>query len=191
MLAFTDNAPIQNAARPTPEQQEKARRLQMQVAQRNVKNKRQQTASDSNAFLLDDQQDTPEFHLESPATGVPINNDTAIQTELFLPENNPEQAPDEQQLELNGLAKPIYAMHIEGSEKALEFHYANNLLESLEAQNVPVPYQCREGYCGGCRTELIEGEVAYLSEPMAWINEGEILPCCCVPKTALKLKLKG
>lgn len=187
MLAFTDNTPTQNTARPTAEQQEKARELKMQVAQRKVKNKSPQTSD----FLLDDQQDTPEFHLESPSSGATIDNNTAIQTELFLPENNPEQAPDEQQLELNGLAKPIYAMQIEGSEKALEFHYANNLLESLEAQNVPVPYQCREGYCGGCRTELIEGEVAYLSEPMAWINEGEILPCCCVPKTAIKLKLKG
>ncbi|OUR68850.1 hypothetical protein A9Q73_03365 [Bermanella sp. 47_1433_sub80_T6] len=82
-------------------------------------------------------------------------------------------------------------MSVEGIEKPLQFHYANNLLESLEAQDVQVHYECRDGYCGACRTDLIEGEVAYLQEPMAWINQGEILPCCCVPKTPLKLKLKG
>jgi ferredoxin len=190
MLAFTDDTQKKNATRPTAEQQDKAHELQMQVAKRQMKIKSQQTQPDSEAFLLDDQQDAPEFHLESPSTEATENN-SAIQAELFLPENNPEAAPDEQQLELNGLAKPIYALQVEGSDKALEFHYANNLLESLEAQSVQVPYQCREGYCGGCRTELLQGEVAYLSEPMAWINEGEILPCCCVPKTALKLKLKG
>lgn len=142
-------------------------------------------------FQLDGKQEPPEFQLESPVAEPSPQAKQPSQSELFLPEVNPEQAPDESQLEFDGLAKPIHALQVEGIQKPLEFHYANNLLESLEAQDVQVPYQCREGYCGGCRTDLIEGEVAYLQEPMAWINEGEILPCCCVPKTALKLKLKG
>ena len=135
---------------------------------------------------LDGHQD---FQLESPT---PQSESVTIeQAELFLPERNPEEKPDDDQLELKGLEKPIHAIQVEGIDNPLTFHYANSLLESLEAQDVHVPYQCREGYCGGCRTDLVEGEVAYLQEPMAWINEGEILPCCCVPKTALKIKLKG
>ncbi|MCP5335682.1 MAG: 2Fe-2S ferredoxin-like protein [Oceanospirillaceae bacterium] len=82
-------------------------------------------------------------------------------------------------------------LQVQGIEHPLKFQHAHSLLESLEAQQVQVPYQCREGYCGSCRTELISGEVAYLSEPMAWINDNEILPCCCVPKSPLQLKLKG
>ena len=171
------------------EQSKKAQKLALQMAKLKADLKHQQENQD--AFKLDGQTEPPEFHLE----GLVADQSPALpadqQSELFLPEINPEQAPDDQQLELDGLAKPIYAMAIEGIAKPLEFHYANNLLESLEAQDVQVPYQCREGYCGGCRTDLLEGEVAYLQEPMAWINEGEILPCCCVPKTALKLKLKG
>jgi len=142
------------------------------------------------AFQLDNQPDNgPEFHLEN-LVPQPLASE-AVQTELFLPLTNPEAPEDEQQLEFKGLEKPIYAMSVEGVEKPLQFHYANNLLESLEAQDVQVHYECRDGYCGACRTDLIEGEVAYLQEPMAWINTGEILPCCCVPKAPLKLKLKG
>jgi ferredoxin len=143
-------------------------------------------------FHLDaDYDDEGDFHLESTVVEVDPVVTGLHQTEFFLPERNPESPNTDDQLELKGLEKPIHALKVEGLSKPLEFHYANNLLESLEAQDVHVPYQCREGYCGGCRTDLIKGEVAYLQEPMAWINEGEILPCCCVPKTALTLKLKG
>ncbi len=153
--------------------------------------------SSTEDFTLDNAPENPqEFHLESL---VPLPHETEnqevmdhAQVELFLPDSNPESPTDnEQQLEFNGLAKPVYAMKVEGHHKPLQFHYANNLLESLESQGVQVHYECRDGYCGACRTDLIDGEVAYLQEPMAWINKGEILPCCCVPKTPLTLKLKG
>jgi len=152
----------------------------------------QKEQEDPKGFQLDGEYDEhSDFHLESPVPPSEAESTESQQTAFFLPEHNPEQPVDDDQLELNGLEKPIHALHVEGVTKPLTFHYANNLLESLEAQDVHLPYQCREGYCGGCRTDLVEGEVAYLQETMAWINEGEILPCCCVPKTALKLKLKG
>lgn len=152
----------------------------------------QKDQENSKGFHLDaDYDEHSDFQLESPVPPSDADNSDLKQTEFFLPERNPETPETEDQLELKGLEKPIHALQVEGVSKPLEFHYANNLLESLEAQDVHLPYQCREGYCGGCRTDLIEGEVAYLQEPMAWINEGEILPCCCVPKSALKLKLKG
>lgn len=166
----------------------------IQMTQTSDKSKKPENLlSEVERFELDGKADSLEdFQLEalqpSPSD---LEIEHAEQPELFLPERNPEAAPDDDQLELKGLEKPIHALQVEGIDKPLTFHYANNLLESLEAQDVQVPYQCREGYCGGCRTDLVEGEVAYLQEPMAWINEGEILPCCCVPKTPLKLKLKG
>ena len=143
-------------------------------------------------FQLDGLPETGEhFELESDAQDLSSQTSPPAQAELYLPATNPEAAPESQQPDLRGLEKPVHAISVEGINQTLEFHYANTLLESLEAQGVQVPYQCREGYCGGCRTLLTEGEVAYLEEPLAWLNEGEILPCCCVPKTALKLKLKG
>ncbi|MFY0641681.1 MAG: 2Fe-2S ferredoxin-like protein [Bermanella sp.] len=145
---------------------------------------------ESDFHLEDDAIDHQDFQLESPEVSSNVD-ETLPQPELFLPLGNAEAPQEEQQLEIQGFEKPVYAVQVDGIAKPLAFHFASNLLESLEAQGIQLPYQCREGYCGGCRTDLLEGEVAYLQEPMAWINEGEILPCCCVPKTPLKLKLKG
>jgi len=55
------------------------------------------------------------------------------------------------------------------------------ILESLEAMGVEHEYQCRSGYCGACRTKA-NGAVDYVLEPVALINAGEILPCCCTAK---------
>ncbi|WP_414830779.1 class I ribonucleotide reductase maintenance protein YfaE [Alteromonas sp. H39] len=67
---------------------------------------------------------------------------------------------------------------------------AKTLLESLEAENIPVHYHCREGFCGACRTKIIEGEVDYTTDPLAFIDDDEILPCCCVPLSSLKIKVQ-
>ena len=56
-----------------------------------------------------------------------------------------------------------------------------NLLEVFEHHQVEVEYQCREGYCGSCRIKLINGTVEYSDKPLAFISDGEILPCCCMP----------
>ncbi|KZZ40340.1 hypothetical protein A3759_04545 [Thalassolituus sp. HI0120] len=92
------------------------------------------------------------------------------------------------------MAKPVYAVEIHNSlnsdnNQAVQFQHAGTLLDSLEAQNIEVHYQCREGYCGSCRVQLLQGEVHYNEEPMAWINDDEILPCCCIPKSDIKIKI--
>nr|WP_051790438.1 class I ribonucleotide reductase maintenance protein YfaE [Endozoicomonas montiporae] len=66
-----------------------------------------------------------------------------------------------------------------------------NLLEALESQKVEVEYQCREGFCGSCQVQLLEGEVEYTSEPIAFIPEGRILPCCCHAKSDLTIEIPG
>ena len=57
-----------------------------------------------------------------------------------------------------------------------------SLLVALESQRVTVEYQCREGYCGSCRCRLVAGQVDWLTEPLAFIQPDEILPCCCKAK---------
>ncbi|MBE0484216.1 MAG: 2Fe-2S ferredoxin-like protein [Bacterioplanes sp.] len=86
------------------------------------------------------------------------------------------------------MAKPQYAIQLSNGQHAI-FQHAQTLLDSLESQHIDLHFQCREGYCGSCRVTLVEGDVHYREEPMAWLNEGEILPCCCIPKTDLKIKL--
>ena len=150
-------------------------------------------SGDADDFFLDglaDPQD-PSFQLE-PATVPTAVPDT--QTELQLPLENPEQPEPALQFELDGMAKPAFTISIETDTlepQQVHFRNANNLLESLEAQNIQVPYQCREGYCGACRCKKISGQVNYIKEPMAWINDDEILPCVSIPTSDLQLKLRG
>lgn len=38
-----------------------------------------------------------------------------------------------------------------------------------------------------CRVRLLDGEVQYLEQPLAFIAADEILPCCCVPKSEIRI----
>lgn len=64
-----------------------------------------------------------------------------------------------------------------------------SLLDALEAHQVCVEFQCREGYCGSCRTRLLKGEVSYTAKPLAFIQEDEILPCCCKASGDIELEM--
>lgn len=64
-----------------------------------------------------------------------------------------------------------------------------NLLNALEQQQLQVNFQCREGYCGACRCKLLSGEVRYLQEPLAFVRQGEFLPCCSVPLTDIAIEI--
>lgn len=70
-------------------------------------------------------------------------------------------------------------------------HYENNeqtLLECLESADVEVHYHCRDGFCGACRVTLVEGEINYpQGEPLAFVGDNEILPCCCIPVSDVTL----
>ncbi|MBA6234098.1 MULTISPECIES: class I ribonucleotide reductase maintenance protein YfaE [unclassified Colwellia] len=79
--------------------------------------------------------------------------------------------------------------NISVDNKTIKFQ-ANDksLLECLENANVEVHYHCRDGFCGACRVTLVEGDISYpQGEPLAFIGEGEVLSCCCVPKSDIKL----
>ncbi|GEA10906.1 class I ribonucleotide reductase maintenance protein YfaE [Alteromonas sp. KUL49] len=64
-----------------------------------------------------------------------------------------------------------------------------NLLKALESAGVHIHYHCREGFCGACRTKLLDGDVTYSTDPLAFIDDDEILPCCCNPNGPLKIKV--
>lgn len=72
-------------------------------------------------------------------------------------------------------------------------HYQDNeqsLLDCLEAAEVEVHYHCRDGFCGACRVKLVKGEINYpLGEPLAFVGESEILPCCSIPVTDITLEI--
>ena len=139
-------------------------------------------------FNLDGQPDNHDFFSLEAEIQPASAEQEPVQDNLLLSEENPEAPPATPQIELDGMTPPTHSVEINDGP-VIQFQHASTLLESLESQNVPVHYQCREGYCGSCRTQLVEGEVHYVSEPLAWLNENEILPCCCIPKSPIKIRI--
>lgn len=75
-----------------------------------------------------------------------------------------------------------------GTQLCCESQY-DSLLDALEANQIAVEFQCRSGYCGSCRLKLLRGRVAYRQSPLACIQPGDILPCCCLPVGDIELEL--
>lgn len=67
---------------------------------------------------------------------------------------------------------------------------SGSLLESLERADIKVNSQCRKGFCGACRVNLTKGEVEYFTEPLGFIRNNEVLPCCCKPKPNSNIELE-
>lgn len=63
--------------------------------------------------------------------------------------------------------------------------------DDLTVMNIsehPFTYNCKDGFCGDCRCELVEGSVRYKDEPLAWLESNEIVPCKAIPETNLILR---
>lgn len=58
---------------------------------------------------------------------------------------------------------------------------AGSLLELAEGQNIEVPFSCRSGSCGSCKTRLLQGRVTYEKHPEFMVAEDEALLCCALP----------
>jgi ferredoxin len=79
-------------------------------------------------------------------------------------------------------------------QDTVEFDYNMefSLLDSIEGQSLDIDYNCRAGFCGSCKAQLINGEVTLIQEPnpILPLKEDEILTCCCRPKTDIELRFK-
>ncbi len=65
----------------------------------------------------------------------------------------------------------------------------NTLLETIEQNKIEIQYHCREGYCGAGRSKVVSGKVEYTTDPLAFIDDDEILPCCCIPVSNIEIEL--
>jgi ferredoxin len=64
-----------------------------------------------------------------------------------------------------------------------------SLLQALEQKKVNIFSECRNGFCGACKTKIIRGAVSYHTEPLVELEDDECLPCCCHPDGDLDLLL--
>lgn len=63
-----------------------------------------------------------------------------------------------------------------------------SLLEAMETNGVVPESHCRDGYCGACKCKLVEGEVEYNKSPLAYVRDGEVLPCVARAVDSVKLE---
>lgn len=68
------------------------------------------------------------------------------------------------------------------------FSQQGTILQTLEKANIQTEYHCREGFCGACRCKLKSGEVEYVVDPLAFIDDDEILPCVTRPTTDIEIE---
>ncbi len=69
------------------------------------------------------------------------------------------------------------------------YQYEFSLLDALEAQQIPAPYNCRGGYCGCCKVRLLDGDVEHVQDALVDCAEGEVLTCCCRPKGHIEIEI--
>jgi ferredoxin len=72
----------------------------------------------------------------------------------------------------------------------IHYNQQKSVLICLEENDIGVHYHCREGFCGACRTKLIAGQVEYTSDPLAYIDDDEFLPCCSIPTSNITIKVE-
>lgn len=62
------------------------------------------------------------------------------------------------------------------------------ILDAALHQSILLPYGCRSGNCGVCRSKLIEGTVTYETPPGVEVNADEVLLCKALPTSDLVIK---
>ena len=81
------------------------------------------------------------------------------------------------------------------SKKQFECDADETVLSAALRANLILPYGCKDGACGSCKAELIEGKVDYGSHQQRALTEeekvcGKILTCCAKPLGSIVLKVR-
>lgn len=63
------------------------------------------------------------------------------------------------------------------------------LLHGLEQAGVKIASDCRTGHCGACRVTADHGEYRWLVPPVLPLLEREILACCTLPTSDMRLSI--
>lgn len=81
-----------------------------------------------------------------------------------------------------------YIIEVDGEGFEYDKDSNESILSFLESKNVPMKFQCKDGYCGACKCKIEEGEVIESDNAMGYTHEDEILPCASKPKGNIKIR---
>ena len=81
-----------------------------------------------------------------------------------------------------------FQVTIQPAERTFEVARDEPILAAAIRQGVGLPYGCRDGACGSCKSRLIEGRVIHGAHQLKALSvedeaAGLILTCCATPQT--------
>jgi ferredoxin-NADP reductase len=65
----------------------------------------------------------------------------------------------------------------------------HSLLDFAEGAGFKPSFSCRAGLCGCCASQLLDGSVEYVEQPLDEPRDGEVLLCCARPSTAVTIRI--
>jgi len=65
----------------------------------------------------------------------------------------------------------------------------HSLLDFAEGAGFKPSFSCRAGLCGCCASQLLDGTVEYVEQPLDEPRAGEVLLCCARPSTAVTIRV--
>lgn len=84
----------------------------------------------------------------------------------------------------------IEVENIDGKTDVLYVYGEQTILCDLEANNIFLNHNCRQGHCGDCILQLLGGQVSH-QKSLVPLSRGEILACCAKPVSDIKIGLKS
>lgn len=85
-------------------------------------------------------------------------------------------------------ADMTFRVTLQPAERTFDVARDETLLAAAIRQGIGMPYGCRDGACGSCKSRLLSGRVlhgAHQAKALSAAEEdaGHILPCCATPQT--------
>lgn len=78
----------------------------------------------------------------------------------------------------------LFTVQLARSQKTIEVHESESLLEALEAAGVKAEFDCRVGNCGMCAVKVMSGDVEHRDNVLSEADKTEGLMCTCVSRAA-------
>lgn len=89
-----------------------------------------------------------------------------------------------------------HCITLQPSGTAFQVEEGETILAAAVRHGVAMAYSCREGYCGSCKSRLLDGQVSHgayrhSALPDADVQEGFMLPCVAQPRTDCLLQARS
>ncbi|MGR5287195.1 2Fe-2S iron-sulfur cluster-binding protein [Vibrio maritimus] len=75
------------------------------------------------------------------------------------------------------------------NDKPIQSNPNESVLVCLERHGIKLDSCCREGICGDCKKQCT-GKPEYMSEPLGYLQEGEVLTCIARASSNINLEIK-